>query len=124
MSPVTEKKKEILPLSRDILESLMKFQEIEFDDVEISFDELELSLSPGMMVPRGLPIPTVTPKSVIPISKPTSLLSAEIGIPIEEYSGEIVEVTLGATKSEGGTRSKSLTIGGERLRHSINFSQR
>ena len=113
MRPVTEKKKEMLPLSRDILESLMKFQEIELDDVEISFDELELSLSPGM-IPQGLPIPTLTPKSVIPEYRPTSILSAEIGIPIEEYSGEIVEVTLGATKSEGGTRSKSLTIGGEK----------
>jgi acetyl-CoA decarbonylase/synthase complex subunit delta len=111
---VTEKKKEILPLSRDILESLMKFQEIEFEDVEISFDELELSLSPGMMVPRGLSIPAIAPKSVIPLPKPTALLTAEMGIPIEVYSGEIVEVTLGATKSEGGTRGKSLTIGGEK----------
>lgn len=47
-----KEKKEILPISIDILEALAKFQEIELDDVELSFDELEVSLTPSMM--RGL----------------------------------------------------------------------
>jgi acetyl-CoA decarbonylase/synthase complex subunit delta len=32
---------------------------------------------------------------------------------VQTYPGKVVEVKLGATKSEGGTRGKSLTIGGE-----------
>jgi acetyl-CoA decarbonylase/synthase complex subunit delta len=110
---VTEKKKDILPLSRDILESLAKFQQIEFDDIELNFEELEISLTPSMMIPQArstVPLPPAT----IPSVRPTSLLPAEIGIPIEDYSAEIVEVVLGATKSKGGTRSISYTIGGEK----------
>jgi acetyl-CoA decarbonylase/synthase complex subunit delta len=34
--------------------------------------------------------------------------------PKAEYPGQIVEVRLGATKGEGGTRGKSIVIGGER----------
>lgn len=33
--------------------------------------------------------------------------------PRSEYPGHILEVKLGTTKGEGGTRGKSLTIGGE-----------
>jgi acetyl-CoA decarbonylase/synthase complex subunit delta len=41
-----------------------------------------------------------------------------------EYPGEIVEVRLGATKGEGGTRSKSLLIGGEKAPAFYNFEVR
>jgi hypothetical protein len=44
---MTDKKKENLPLSLDLLKALANFQQIEFEDVELSFDELELRLSPG-----------------------------------------------------------------------------
>jgi acetyl-CoA decarbonylase/synthase complex subunit delta len=35
-------------------------------------------------------------------------------IPVEEYPSQIVEVKLGATKTEGGTRKNSIIIGGEK----------
>jgi acetyl-CoA decarbonylase/synthase complex subunit delta len=115
VSLLTEKKKDVLPLSRSILESLASFQQIEFDDIELSFEELEISLSPGLVMPQGIPTtPLSLTSETLPRIKPTSLMPAEIGIPIEEYVGEIVEVTLGATKSEGGTRGNTLTIGGEK----------
>ncbi len=36
-----------------------------------------------------------------------------IAIPKETWSGQVREITLGATPAEGGTRSRALTIGGE-----------
>jgi acetyl-CoA decarbonylase/synthase complex subunit delta len=36
-----------------------------------------------------------------------------IQVPIEKWSGKVREVTLGATRAEGGTRSRTLTVGGE-----------
>jgi len=36
-----------------------------------------------------------------------------IEIPTEKWSGKVREITLGATTAEGGTRTKTVTIGGE-----------
>ncbi|UCH57239.1 MAG: CO dehydrogenase/acetyl-CoA synthase subunit delta [Candidatus Bathyarchaeota archaeon] len=118
MNPLTEKKKENLPISLDLLKTLAKFQQIELEDVEISFDELELRLSPGMvMAPPG----AMPPPAVVKREKPTALLEADVGIPIGEYPGSIVKVRLGATKAEGGTRSRGITIGGETAPAFYNF---
>jgi acetyl-CoA decarbonylase/synthase complex subunit delta len=40
-------------------------------------------------------------------------MPATVEIPKEKWSGKIREITLGATAAEGGTRSKTVTIGGE-----------
>jgi acetyl-CoA decarbonylase/synthase complex subunit delta len=95
-------------LSSDILELLAKFQEIEIEDFELEVGELELRFEPGMarqILPKILKKPSIV--------KPTSILRTEFLPPIESYSGKIVEVKLGATKSEGGSRGKSLIVGGE-----------
>ena len=118
MSPVTEKKKSPLPIGLDILEALAKFQQVEFEDVEINFDELELRFSPGMMM---APPTSAAQPALMPMAKPSALLEAEVGIPIEEYPGSVVEVRLGATKAEGGTRNKSFVIGGETAPAFYNF---
>jgi acetyl-CoA decarbonylase/synthase complex subunit delta len=112
-----KEKKGVLPISIDLLEALAKFQQIELDDVEIAFDELELRLSPGTVVS----VPGAKPIAVPAKVKPTSLLEAEVGIPIEEYPGKVVEVKLGATKSEGGSRGSTLVIGGETTPAFYNF---
>ncbi|MCL5256267.1 MAG: acetyl-CoA decarbonylase/synthase complex subunit delta [Chloroflexi bacterium] len=36
-----------------------------------------------------------------------------VEIPVEKWAGKVREVTIGATASEGGTRSKTVTVGGE-----------
>ena len=36
-----------------------------------------------------------------------------IQIPLEKWSGKVKEVTIGATKAQGGTRSHTVTLGGE-----------
>ena len=38
---------------------------------------------------------------------------AVIELPKEKYAGKVREITLGATKDQGGTRAKTVTIGGE-----------
>jgi acetyl-CoA decarbonylase/synthase complex subunit delta len=114
-----KEKKGVLPISIDLLEALAKFQQIELEDVEISFDELELRLSPGTVVS----VPTAMPTAIPAKAKPTSLLEAEVGIPTEEYPGRIVEVKLGATKSEGGTRGSTIVVGGETAPAFYNFQK-
>jgi acetyl-CoA decarbonylase/synthase, CODH/ACS complex subunit delta len=65
--------------------------------------------------------PQTLTKQVPPKVLPTQLLPAKTSIPKGDYSGEIVEVKIGATKSEGGTRSKSYVIGGEKVPAFYNF---
>ena len=36
-----------------------------------------------------------------------------VEIPVEKWSGTVLEVTLGATADDGGTRSQTVTVGGE-----------
>jgi len=94
----------------DFLDLLGKFNEIELEDVEIEVGDLEIWMQPGAAV-------AAMPKVVAPVpakKKPTSILEAVFTPPIERYPGQIVEVKLGATKSEGGTRGKPVIIGGEK----------
>lgn len=60
---------------------------------------------PGSQV--GYPAPAIP----API-RPKELLKARFKTPLTEYPGTIREISLGATKAEGGTRSKKITIGG------------
>jgi len=73
------------------------------------------------MPPMAMPLQqAVAPLAPIK-AKPTSLISAKTTIPPGDYVGEIVEVRLGATKSEGGTRSISYTLGGQKVPAFYNF---
>jgi len=153
---MTKPDKISLPLSRDLLERLARFQEIELQDVEMELDEVELNIgqssggvNPAIMnrmafefalirdstsrmsqlLGGGVPPmgyypqqmqPAAAPQAVAP-AKPTALLPAKASIPKANYIGNIIEVKLGATKAEGGTRSKSYTIGGEKAPAFYNF---
>jgi acetyl-CoA decarbonylase/synthase complex subunit delta len=158
-----------LPISKDLLEKLAKFQEIELEDVVIDLDEIELSvdssgasMNPAVFgrmayefalirdstarlsqmfgggIPQSVALPSqhlvaqpssvphvTTPQTVArqiaPKVKPTALLPTKTSIPGADYSGEIVEVKLGATKTEGGTRSTSYTLGGQKAPAWYNF---
>lgn len=111
---LTEDKKEKsflseLGLSPNLIELLAKFQEIELEDFEMSVGDLEIWLQPS-----ALPVPSIRPPTISPLKrKPSEIIETEFVPPIETYPGKVVEVKLGATKSEGGTRGKTFTIGGE-----------
>jgi acetyl-CoA decarbonylase/synthase complex subunit delta len=99
-----------IKLSPRLIEILAKLQEIELEDFEMEVGDLEIWLQQGVV---SAPI-VAQPKVAAPQRvKPTEIIDVEFVLPIETYPGKIVEVKLGATKGEGGTRGKSLTIGGE-----------
>jgi len=104
-----EENKAFLRFSPKLIELLSKLQELELEDVDIDVGDLEIWLQPSAVAPRVAP-PAVIPKK----AKPSTIIEMDFVPPVETYSGKIVEVQLGATKSDGGTRGKSVTIGGER----------
>jgi len=111
---VAEKKKNKdegsgLAISPDLLDLLAKAQEVELEDFELEVKDLELWLESGAL-PRQL-MPQLGAAALK--GKPAQLVSTKFTYPIETYSGKIAEVKLGATKGEGGTRGRSITIGGE-----------
>lgn len=110
--PKTEKEEESLGLKLGprLMELLAKLQEVELEDFKMDVGDLEIWLQPGAVAaPRA-----VLPKLAPPVRvKPTKILEAEFAPPIQTYPGKVVEVKLGATRSEGGTRGKSVIVGGE-----------
>jgi len=84
--------------------------EIELEDVEIHIGELVLQPSAfAAAAPKAVAPPAVLAP---PKVKPTTILGAPFSPLIQEYPGQIREVTFGATKSEGGSRGKTIVIGG------------
>ena len=108
-----KKKKDENPginFSPDLLDLLAKFQEIELEDFELEVKDLELWLQSGALPSQLMPQLKVAPGLK---GKPTELMTVPFVPPVETYPGKIVEVKLGATKGEGGTRGRSIIIGGE-----------
>jgi acetyl-CoA decarbonylase/synthase complex subunit delta len=84
------------------LESLFgKFEELELENITIDVDELELVIRPAL-------------QQIAEAVRPTALLDAKFKPPLTDYTGEIREITIGATKADGGSRGKTLTIGGHK----------
>jgi acetyl-CoA decarbonylase/synthase complex subunit delta len=108
----TDKKKDAegLQLSQDLLDALAKFQTIELEDFQLDAKELEIIFEAGA---AGQIIPKLKLPQAVTSGKPLKLLQTNFLPPIETYPNKITEVKLGATKSQGGTRGRSLTIGGE-----------
>ncbi|MEM3017713.1 MAG: CO dehydrogenase/acetyl-CoA synthase subunit delta [Candidatus Bathyarchaeia archaeon] len=88
----------------NLADLLSKYREIELHDVELELDELELVL-PQMIAPAT--------KSAKPPERPLELIRETFKPEPIRYVTTIAEVRLGATKSEGGSRDRVLTIGGE-----------
>jgi acetyl-CoA decarbonylase/synthase complex subunit delta len=96
--------------SPDLLDLLAKFQEIELEDFELEVANLEVWLESGAFPKQLAPQLRAAPGLR---GKPAELLKTQFMPPIETYPGKIVEVKLGATKGDGGTRGRSVVIGGE-----------
>ncbi|MEM1549135.1 MAG: CO dehydrogenase/acetyl-CoA synthase subunit delta [Candidatus Methanomethylicia archaeon] len=87
-----------------ILEAISKGI-IELHDVEIEAEELEIKLQPIM---KSVLKP-ILEKKVVELSKIT------FEEPKISFPGKIVEVKIGATKAEGGSRNKVITLGGHTM---------
>ncbi|MFX0168542.1 MAG: CO dehydrogenase/acetyl-CoA synthase subunit delta [Candidatus Hodarchaeota archaeon] len=66
--------------------------------------QMQLPTGQATMPTPGIPSPV----------RPTQLLKLRFKAPLAEYTGEIREITLGATKGQGGSRSKTITVGGHK----------
>lgn len=106
---VKKEKERPIRISYKILELLAKLGEVEFEDVEIDIGELEIHL------PSIIEAKDVSPKTVMPQkpSKPLTIIDAPFIPIVEKYPGKIRQVKIGATRSEGGSRGKTVIIGGE-----------
>jgi acetyl-CoA decarbonylase/synthase complex subunit delta len=80
---------------KKLLELLEDTNQIELENVDIFAEELELFMSPSEI-------------------KKAEYKSLQYEKPLEEYPGEIPVVKFGNTKGEGGTRSHSVYVGGEK----------
>lgn len=98
----------------EILSLFQKMGSVELENVEIVADELTLKLIPTIMQVATSAVPSTPPTAQVTIpEKPLQLETATLEMPIFTYSGKIAEVQIGATAKEGGTRKKSIKIGGE-----------
>lgn len=81
------------------------FAELVLENVTIELDELKIALRPMVQqMARTVAGPALEmPKSLIPASFKT---------PIGKYTQSIQEITIGATKGQGGSRGSTITIGG------------
>jgi len=112
---MAKEEKKTIKIGPKLLELLNKFGEIELEDVEIKVENLEIWVQPVSGVAAPPAKAAAPPKVVAPPkpAKPTTILEAPFTPLVEEYPERIREVKLGATKSEGGSRGKTVTVGGE-----------
>ena len=100
------KEKEGEPVSIPSLLSLLSgVEKLEFCNFSMKIGDLEFWIPTG-----SFPVSTCAPAQEK--TKPHALIPQTFSPPHEEFTGRIHEVTLGATRSEGGSRGKSLVIGG------------
>jgi len=100
-----------VPESRDgqevvsrLISMLSGKERLELENFSMEVGNLEFWIPTGSpAAPQGLP--------VVP-QKPTSLLAERFFPHTEDFVGRIHEVNLGATKAGGGSRGKTLVIGG------------
>jgi len=93
-----------------IMEALSKYSEVILEDVTIDVDEMEIIVQPMVQQVLVPAIEKIAEKAIPQIAR----ISFEEPH-VEEFNGKIVEVKIGATRSEGGTRDRVLIVGGETL---------
>ena len=82
-------------------------ERLELEHVELEIGDLEIFIpmggdgGPEIRLPESLSRP-----------RPTALIPEEFSLEQEVYPGRIREVTLGATRKDGGSRSSTVVIGG------------
>ena len=101
--------KEAKALAKSLIQLIERFGDLEIENVEIRAEELTLILQP--IIGTVAQAPKLVPKVEKTIE---TLIKAEFLPPIETYPGEIAEVRIGATRSDGGSRRKVVKIGGEK----------
>jgi acetyl-CoA decarbonylase/synthase complex subunit delta len=94
-----------LPTTLRLLSMLSGVERIELENVELEIGDLELFIPLGAL---GVPPVTVPQER----KRPHTLIHEGFTPVWESYPGRIREVTLGATRGTGGSRGRTITIGG------------
>src|SRR3990172_8933450 len=89
----------------ELLSNLADAEELELENVSIDTEELILKVQQAVIA-AGVP----KPQAVGLEKRPAPI---EFKTPVREYKGRVVEVQIGATKAEGGTRGKVVKLGGQ-----------
>lgn len=95
----------LLNLAPQILELLKGVNQLELENFSMEIGDLDLFIPSG-----GFSSPVSAPAPVR--SRPTTLIRESYTPVMTKYPNAIREVTLGATKSGGGSRGSTVTIGG------------
>ncbi len=90
----------------EALQELGDVDELELENVNIDVDELIFEIEKSL-ARRAMARPPVAPKAEERISR------YKYVPPVRSYDGSIVEVCLGATRADGGSRGKVVKIGGQ-----------
>ncbi|MBS1195040.1 MAG: acetyl-CoA decarbonylase/synthase delta subunit [Methanomicrobia archaeon] len=100
----------LLELIPELREMLTRVKQVELEQVSLDIGDLELFIPLGA---AGAPAPGCGAETAAPLPPRPRELIRETFVPVRtEYPARIREVVLGATKAEGGTRGKTVTIGG------------
>jgi acetyl-CoA decarbonylase/synthase complex subunit delta len=112
----------------DLAKILEQYDVVELEDVTIKGDvELELGASAGLGLPPALiqALQSLMGVREMPGAlverRIEELLPATFKVAKVEWPGKIEEVTIGATSADGGTRERTVTIGGEKSLPFYNF---
>ena len=112
----------------DLAKLLEPYDIIELQDVTITGDiELEFGTTKGVALPPALVQALGSalgiremPEAIEEVQI-AELVPATFDVAKAEWTGQIEEVTIGATAADGGTRERSVTIGGEKALQFYNF---
>jgi len=112
-----------LPIDDNLTDmvKLLSGSTVVLEGVELKGGTIELEVTPRpVTTPPAIPMTYPQQIAAVPTAPvephpvlPTVLQSKKFAPYKEEFTGQIMEIQLGATKSEGGTRDYSLKLGGE-----------
>ncbi len=101
MAKLGEAESRSLELVKNLWKMVEDLGEIEIENVTLEAEELTFVIQPIVSsIAKSIP------------AQVQQLLEAKFTPPLEEYPGQIVEVQVGATKSEGGSRGSVVKVGG------------
>jgi acetyl-CoA decarbonylase/synthase, CODH/ACS complex subunit delta len=99
---------DVLSLAPRILELLQGVEQLELENFSMEIGDLDLFIPTNGLAHS----PGVSSLHPTPPKKPAALFHESYTPRAVQYPGHIREVTLGATKAGGGSRGRSITIGG------------
>ncbi len=110
-----EQRKAVVKFGPKLMKLLSTMGEVELEFAEEKATELATKqLNTIVTIPVEFRLPHPETDALHFPKKPMRILEAPFDPPVTKYLGQIVEVRLGATKSEGGTRARTIVIGGEK----------